>query len=149
MAGREVRGRIAVHVRGFGFLEVDSEESALTGFITPPDLNPFFDGDRVAAHLEESDDGRFSATRLRLIERARTRLFGTLVTHGRRPFLRVDRTVANTDWPLQLAPDDPLLTAANPVYLSAELRGDQLVPLRRVPPSEAGLERVVVRHGLR
>jgi ribonuclease R len=99
MAGREVRGTIVVHARGFGFLEPDQHDGGSPAFIAPPDLNPFLEGDRVAAQVEESE-GRFNATRLRLLERTRAELFGNVVTHGRRAFLRVDRQVSNTDWPL-------------------------------------------------
>jgi len=39
------------------------------------------------------------STSLALVERERTELFGSVTTRGRRRFLRVDRIVANTDWP--------------------------------------------------
>ncbi len=39
-----VRGRVTVHPRGFGFLAIEGPEQA-SAFITPPDLNPFLDGD--------------------------------------------------------------------------------------------------------
>ena len=150
MSSREVRGRVVVNTRGFGFLELEPSHAGTTAFIAPPDLNPYLEGDLVAARLDEVD-GRFSATQLRLLERTRDELFGSLVMHGRRPHLRVDRAVSNTDWPLELTPNDPLLALANqqpPVLLTAELRGNVLVPRRRIAAADAALERVVVRHGL-
>lgn len=146
------RGRVTVNARGFGFVELSVPPGAVA-FIAPPDLNPFLEGDLVAAHIEDND-GRFVATQLQLVERTRSELFGSLVLHGRRPFLRVDRLVSNTDWPLALESDDPLLAEAEaerrlPVLLVAAWRGPQLVPLRRVAEPDAGLERVMVRHNLR
>jgi ribonuclease R len=145
----EQRGRIIVNARGFGFLELEGQSGG-SAFIAPPDLNPFLEGDLVVAHVDEAD-GRFTASHLRLLERTRTELFGNVVTHGRRLFLRTDRLVSNTDWPLDVAPDDPLLQAeaGSPVLLVAELRGDVVVPRRRVIETEADLERIAVRHGLR
>ncbi|HKP60263.1 MAG TPA: ribonuclease R family protein [Polyangiales bacterium] len=149
MGSREVRGRVVVHVRGFGFLELEPPDAGISAFIAPPDLNPFLEGDQVVAQLEEQA-GRFSVNRLRLIERTREELFGSLVMHGKRPHLRVDRLVSNTDWPLELAPDDPLLSVQGPApLLTAAIRGDKAVLRRRIAEADAGLERVVVRHGLR
>jgi len=150
MKGREVQGRVVVNARGFGFLELEEQPGA-AAFIAPPDLNPFLEGDRVSARLDESD-GRFTASYLRLIERTREELFGTVVMHGTKPFLRVDRMVSNTDWPLSIAADDPLLASLAPdapLLLVAALRSGVAVPTRWVSESDAGLERVVVRHALR
>jgi ribonuclease R len=149
MGMAEQRGRIIVNARGFGFLELEGESGG-SAFIAPPDLNPYLEGDLVFARVDETQ-GRFTASHLRLVERARTELFGNVVTHGRRLFLRTDRLVSNTDWPLDVSPDDPLLQAESgeTVLLVAELRGDVVVPLRRVIEAEADLERIAVRHGLR
>jgi ribonuclease R len=143
-----VRGRISVHPRGFGFLVVDGPEGELSAFVTPPDLNPLLDGDLVSATLVPAGEGRFNASALALVERTRTQLFGTVTLRSRRPFLHVDRLVSNTDWPLEEgAALGPL---AEGTYLVAELRGGKLVPLRRVAEgADLGLERCVVRHGIR
>src|SRR5947207_3812377 len=93
-----VRGRVTVHPRGFGFLAVDGPPP-VSAFIAPPDLNPFLDSDIVSARLVEGDGGRLSATDLALVSRPRTELFGSVVVRGKKPHLRVDRLVANTDWP--------------------------------------------------
>src|SRR5271154_141380 len=42
-------GRISIHPRGFGFLNLEGPEGEWIAFITPPDLNPFLDGDLVSA----------------------------------------------------------------------------------------------------
>ncbi|MEY4578765.1 MAG: hypothetical protein RL701_3468 [Pseudomonadota bacterium] len=160
--GRDVtdaRGRVIVNARGFGFLEIEAPPAlaGLAAFIAPPDLNPLLEGDLVSARVRTDGaeaEGRYTATYLRLIERTRIELFGHLVLHSRRPFLRVDRLVSNTDWPLAIAADDPLLAelAADPhtpILLVGELQDSQLIPRRRVVESDAGLERVVVRHALR
>ncbi len=154
MSERDVRGRVIVNARGFGFLEIQEPgpvPAPASAFIAPPELNPFLEGDLVSARIEESD-GRATATQLRLLERSRTELFGSLVMHGRGVYLRTDRLVSNTDWPLELAPEDPLLDLAQrrvPTLLVAELRGTRAVPRRVVPAADEGLERVAVRHGLR
>ena len=70
-----VRGRVTVHPRGFGFLALDGA-AATSAFITPPDLNPFLDGDVVSARAVAADDGRLTARDLALVSRSRTELFG-------------------------------------------------------------------------
>src|SRR5689334_8652727 len=92
-------GRISIHPRGFGFLNVESADGERAAFIPPPDLNPYLDGDLVSAMITTGADGRSGASALALVERRRTELFGTVTARGRRRFLRVDRIVANTDWP--------------------------------------------------
>ena len=126
-----------MHPRGFGFLTFE-EGSA---FVTPPDLNAFLDGDLVSAELSPAGAGRFNATGLKLEERWRTELFGTVTYRGRKPFLRVDRLVANTDWPLEA--DYPEGTP-----LIAEIVKNKAVG-QRVVEGDLGLARCVVRHGIR
>jgi ribonuclease R len=141
-----VRGRVTVHPRGFGFLAIEGPEQA-SAFITPPDLNPFLDGDVVSARITAADGGRLSATDLALVSRARTELFGSVTVRGRKPHLRVDRLVANTDWPLDEAAAAGL---AEGTYLVAAIRGTTLVPVRVVnADADLAIERCVARHGLR
>ena len=144
-------GRITIHPRGFGFLNFEGPEGEWAAFVTPPDLNPFLDGDRVSATVTTAEGGRSTATSLALVERQRTELFGVVTTHGRRRFLRVNRVVANTDWPFAEASvagaAEGLEDGASVV---AGIRGGELVPLRTVPAgADLGLERCVVRHGIR
>ncbi len=152
-----VRGRISVNPRGFGFLTFHGEAPSppgasprageLTAFVAPPDLNPFLDGDLVSATVNEAEPGRFTATSLALVERRRTELFGTIAIHGRRPHLRVDRLVANTDWPLRAGSGDGL---AEGTPLVAAIAGHEVVPSRVFAAgADLGLERCVARHGVR
>jgi ribonuclease R len=139
-----VSGRISVNPRGFGFLTFEGDQSA---FIAPPDLNPFLDGDRVTARVVAADAGRCNATDLVLQERHRSELFGSILYRGRRPFLKVDRLISNTDWPLDT--DSPV-ELEDGLYLVAALQGERLKPLRIVETeADLGLERCVVRHGIR
>ena len=140
-------GRVSIHPRGFGFLNVEGPEGEHTAFVTPPDLNPFLDGDRVSATVTTAADGRSAASALSLVERARTELFGAVTTHGRRRFLKVDRVVANTDWPFAEGAAEGLEEGA---FVVAGIRGTEVVALRAVPAgADLGLERCVVRHGIR
>ncbi|MEI7895017.1 MAG: RNB domain-containing ribonuclease, partial [Myxococcales bacterium] len=142
---RSITGRIGLHPRGFGFVEFDGGESA---FVAPPELSaprsgvPLLEGDRVTATVTEDDQGRLSAANLTLVERQRSELFGTVVARAGKRFLRVDRAVGNTDWEIE----GDALVGAN---LVGSIRGARIVPLRTVDPNEAGLTRVIVRHGLR
>ncbi|MFO0592456.1 MAG: VacB/RNase II family 3'-5' exoribonuclease [Polyangiaceae bacterium] len=141
-----VRGRVTVHPRGFGFLAIEGPEPS-SAFITPPDLNPFLDGDVVSARVTEADDGRLSATDLALVSRGRTELFGSVTIRQKKPHLRVDRLVANTDWPLDEAAASGI---AEGTFLVASIRGNTLVPVRVVSDdADLAIERCVARHGLR
>jgi ribonuclease R len=139
----KVLGRISVNPRGFGFLNYDGDKTA---FIVPPDLNGFLDGDTVRARVSAAENGRFNASDLVLEERTRGELFGSIVYRGRKPFLKVDRLVSNTDWPLA----DSDLDLEEGLYLVAALDGAKLVPLRIIETeNDLGLERCGVRHGIR
>lgn len=144
MTATSLRGRISVHPRGFGFFVTDAP-SAISAFVTPPDLNAFLDGDIVKADVTTGDGGRSSATNLVLVTRARAEVFGRLVLRLGRPFLNIDRSVANTDWPLEGAS-----RLSEGTYIVAEVAGDRLVVARVLPPdSDLGVERCIARHGLR
>ncbi len=139
-----VTGRISVHPRGFGFLNLEGRDGE-SAFVTPPDLNKLLEGDRVEARVVETQPGRFTAQAPRLLERSRTALFGSLTRHGGKAFLRVDRVVANTDWHL----DDVPPGTPEGVALVARIDGDRARFQRSVAASEASIERVLVRHGIR
>jgi ribonuclease R len=141
---KTVRGTLGVHPRGFGFLNVEALGEPLSVFVPPPELNPFFAGDRVEGVLTQGADGRWSAGNLRLLERERQRVFGELVSRRGQTFLRVDREVANTDWPLELAGQ----TVAAEEPLVARIDGERLVFERKVEARDAPLERILVRHGV-
>ncbi|MRG91370.1 ribonuclease R family protein [Polyangium spumosum] len=138
------RGRISVHPRGFGFLGVDAPNAA-SAFIAPPDLNPFLDGDIVSARITPEGSGRLVATELALVSRPRAEVFGSVVLRGGKRYLRIDRSVANTDWPL-----DTTIELAEGTHVVAEVSGDRLVVARVVPEgADLGVERCIARHGLR
>lgn len=144
-----LEGRISVHPRGFGFVAAnggDDDDDGVSAFIAPPDLNPFLAGDLVAFDLVPSGDGRFSAKKLALRERARSVLFGSFTLRRGRPHVAVDPEIGNTDWPLVgtkgagLAPGD---------FLMARVDGDVARFERAVPPERVGVERVIARYQLR
>jgi ribonuclease R len=140
-----VRGRITVHPRGFGFLMATTPEGEVSAFVTPPDLNALLDGDVVSAELLEQDNGRLQADAITLVERVRRELFGAVVTRNKRLFLKVDRVVANTDWPLEDG-----IEVAEGDFVVAEIRGSKAVPVRKTNAgADLGLERCVTRHGIR
>lgn len=156
-----VQGRISIHPRGFGFLNVEasSEPSGgpgrpagappgpLTAFVVPPDLNPFLDGDVVSAVIVESDPGRYTASQLALVHRERTELFGTVAFHAKKPHLRVDRLVANTDWPFKPGTADDLTEGT---AIVARIEGTKVVPARVVAAgADLGIERCLARNGIR
>jgi ribonuclease R len=140
-------GHITLHPRGFGFLNLEGPEGEWAAFVTPPDLNPFLDGDRVSALVTVAEGGRASASALALVERTRTELFGSVTTRGRRRFLKVDRIVANTDWPFVEGSAEGLEDGA---FVVAAIRGGEVATLRTCAAgADLGLERCVVRHGIR
>lgn len=143
---RDVVGRVVVNPRGFGFLEVDGEgesKSILRAFIAPPALNPFLSDDVVAGCVVRGDDGRWSATDLTLYERPRSELVGEVVSRRGALFVRVDREVSNTDWPLDtrgqnVEPGETVI---------ATLRGQRLELKKRTGSGEdPSLARVIARH---
>ena len=130
-------GRLSVHPRGFGFI-VDS--TGRSAFVAPPELNPFLADDEVEATLETQGE-RHTARALRLRTRPRRELFGTAVRHGRELYLKVDRLVANTDWPLdgRARPGDEVL---------ARIEGGRAQVVRVLMGGEAELARLLARHDL-
>ena len=135
-------GTIAVHPRGFGFLDLDDGRGS--GFIVPPDLNRFLAGDRVSARITNTTDGRMNATHLTLLERTRRELFGSLTKRSGKDWLRIDRTISNTDWPLDGAEGVP-----EGALVIAEIVNERARLQRVVAPADASLELVRVRHDLR
>ena len=137
-SNERVRGRIEVTLRGFGFLGTEDGRSA---FVSPPDLNLFLAGDVAEGSLTLDDKGRWSTRDLRLVSRDRTTLYGTVVTRRGQLFLQVDRTVANTDWPLEGE-------ASVGSQVVARIEERCAVVTKVVGDREAALTRVMVRYGL-
>ncbi len=141
-----VRGRISVHPRGFGFLTIEGKGET-AAFVVPPDLNAFLDGDVVNADVAEGDDGRLTASELSLVERSRSELFGHVTVRQKKLHLKVDRVVANTDWPFE---EGAAMGLREGAYVVAKIRGNALVPVRIVEgDGEVALERCAQRHALR
>ena len=140
MAEPRLSGRINVHPRGFGFVVLEDGRQA---FVPPPELQPFLQGDVVTAVVEGTAEGRTVAKSIELSQRHRTELFGTVVSRGKKSFLRVDRAVANTDWLIEgTAPADGTL-------LVGTIGTTTVRAARTADDATAGLERVVVRHAIR
>ncbi len=149
---RSVRGRISLHPRGFGFLRAEPQGGETSPpssiFLPPPELSGFLAGDLVEGTLVEEADGRFQANGLRLLERPRDRLFGT-VERGRRrgqpeSRLRPDPEVANGPWPLvgggKLKPG---------TIVVAEIDGERAVRPKVVAEDEVAMTRILARWSLR
>jgi ribonuclease R len=137
-----IRGRIAVHPRGFGFLDFTRDDGApMSAFVAPPALNPLLDGDVVDAEVT-TEGARSTASALALVQRTREELFGTVVLRGGQRFLKVDRLVANTDWPLEGT------DAGEGTALVARVKGRSAV-FERLAGPDLALERCIVRHGVR
>ncbi|MDP3278972.1 MAG: VacB/RNase II family 3'-5' exoribonuclease [Deltaproteobacteria bacterium] len=141
---REVVGRVLINPRGFGFLEVESDgEESLRAFIAPPDLNAYLLDDVIAATLEQSKDGRWSAHNLQLYERPRTELVGEVVQRRGVFSLRVDREVSNTDWPLDSRGQSLVVGET----IVARIHDRTAVLLRQLEADdEPSLARVIARH---
>jgi ribonuclease R len=145
---RTVTGRIDVHPRGFGFLEVhpSASDEVLSAFIPPPELNLYLAGDVVSATLNPSVDGRWTASNLKLLKRPRHEVYGEGVPRKGAVHLRVDREVSNTDWLLETGGIEVGLGDA----VVARIDGDKAVLLRKLDPdADRSLERLIIRHGLR
>ncbi len=155
--GPVVSGSVSINPRGFGFLNHGEQETA---FISPPDLNPYLEGDIVNATLVEASPGRWNATELSLKERKRTQLFGSVIyptrsntdSQGEKSkvslgaYLKVDRAVSNTDWPLMDSP----LELEDALFVVANIEGNRARPIRIIETeAELALMRCVVRHGIR
>ncbi|HEX8440767.1 ribonuclease R family protein [Archangium sp.] len=145
---RTVTGRIDVHPRGYGFLIVQpsGSDEVLSAFIPPPELNPYLADDVVSATVTASADGRWSASGLSLLKRPRLEVYGELVTRKGAPHLRIDRDVANGDWPLETAG----VEVQHGDALVARVADGKAWLLRKLEPgADRSLERIIVRHGLR
>ncbi len=143
---RTLQGRITVHARGFGFLTSTVDGDPLTAFIAPPLLNPFLADDVVTASVTTAADGRSTASDLALVRRSRSEVFGELVSRLGAWFVRVDREVSNTDWPLDVAGQAVVAGQWVVARLSADgtLSAEHLLPAGH----DASLHRVMARYGL-
>jgi ribonuclease R len=144
MPPRTITATVTVHPRGFGFVnELGTDVSA---FVPPPELNAFLTDDIVEADLTQGPDGRWNASALALIERVRVELCGEVVSHRGSLYLRLDREVANTDWPLDLGG----AIVSPGTYVVAKVLPDNRASFVRalVAGDERALAQVIARHGL-
>jgi ribonuclease R len=88
---RTAEGTLQVHPNAFGFVRIDADESA---FIPPGMLEGALDGDRVELIVRPAERG-LEGRIVRIVERKRKSIVGTLVKIGRRG--------------VSLVPDDPRL----------------------------------------
>ena len=140
---RTARGTVAVNARGFGFFNEEGSEAS--AFVTPPELNRFLSDDVVDATVTTGEDGRSTASKLVLVMRPRTELYGPVVLHRGAPHVRVDREVANTDWPLTCDGTAPPAGA----QVLARIDGTRAVLLEVIDaPDSQALVRVMARHGV-
>ncbi len=148
-----MRGRISLHPKGFGFLRSEPGAGGSSIFLPPPELAAFLAGDLVEGTLVEEADGRFSASGLRLVERPRDRLFGTVERAGRRPpgggqaehvRLRPDPEVSNQAWVLHGGAD-----LRPGTHVVAEIDGNRAVRPKPVPDDELAMTRIMARWSLR
>ena len=106
-------------------------------------------GDVVSARLVVQDDGRYMARDLKLVEMGHRAVFGTVTHHGRRTFLKVDRRVSNTDWPIARKDEAGDNGFADGTYVVARREADHVVPLRAVTEADSILQRILVRYDIR
>lgn len=137
-----MHGRISVHPRGFGFVTPSDDSDA--AFVPPPELNRFLADDVVSCDVEVNGTKR-TARNVKLIERPRARLFGTVVKRNNKTWLHVDALVANTDWPLE---GDAALLVVEGANVLARIDADRAVALQVLSGVDAELERLLVRHDL-
>lgn len=145
---RPVTGRIDVHPRGFGFLVVQPPPSGevLSAFIPPPELATFLADDIVSATVSQGQDGRWTASGLSLQQRPREQVYGEVVLRKGALFLRIDREVASSDWPLEAA--GTAVQAGDAVV--ARIEEGKTVLLHRLEPGvDRSVARIIARHDLR
>jgi ribonuclease R len=132
-------GAIHVHEKGFGFVQ----DPTGAAFVPPPLLKGFLHDDVVVADVEVAGD-RATARSLRLVSRPRSELCGAvLVQKGGRRLLRVDRAVANGDWPLEGADD-----VEDGAVVVADIVEDRVRLSARVAPGDERLTALCVRYRL-
>ncbi len=143
---RTLEGRLTLHPRGFGFFTARHAGEVISAFVAPPLLNPFLADDVVTATVTTAPDGRSTATDLVLVRRSRSDVFGEVVTRRGAWFVKVDREVSNTDWPLVVSGEPP----AEGRVVVARLGDDGVARAERMLPAgrDASLQRVMARYGL-
>jgi len=143
-----VTGRVDIHPRGFGFLTVQPPPSGevLSAFIPPPELATFLADDVVSATVSQGGDGRWSASGLKLLERPRQQVYGEVVMRKGAPQLRIDKEVANSDWPLETGGVE---VQHGDAVVARVIEGKVVLSRKVEPGADRSIERIIARHGLR
>ena len=141
-----LRGRISIHPRGFGFVRPAPGHPIASAFVPPPDLKDFLIGDVVDAEVKAERDGRYTVTKLELVERARDELFGRVVLKRGKRYLRPDPEVSPRDWPLS-GKGAARLTEGQAVVAAVKGKGCTLT--ERVDEAQAPRVQVLCRWGIR
>ena len=139
-----VRGRLSLHPRGFGFLNLDPSPDPAgpeSLFVPPPELRGFLDGDLVEARLVPDAGRGPSARGLALLTRERHELFGEVIQERGRLALRPDPTVGSSEWSFAEGVKPPPVGAV----VVARIEGQALRDPELIPAGEAGLVRVLAR----
>jgi ribonuclease R len=147
-SSRPVTGRIDIHPRGFGFLGVQPSTpgEVLSAFIPPPELSSFLADDVVSATVSQGADGRWAASGLSLLQRTRDQVYGEVVLRKGAPHLRIDKEVANTDWPLDAAGVE---VQPGDAVVARVAEGKVVLLYKLEPGADRSIARVIARHGLR
>lgn len=124
-------GTVRLHPRGFGFVDLDAPlaspgtgEPVTAAFVPPPLAAGCLDADTVAVDVTVEADGRATVAALRLTERPRRLVAGTVVAWGDGLGLRPDPSLGTRDWRLARRLG-PLPVGAGVVAAIAAGRGGQ------------------------
>jgi ribonuclease R len=118
----------------------------LSAFIPPPELSSLLADDMVSATVSQGADGRWAASGLSLLQRTRDRVYGEVVLRKGVPHLRIDKEVANTDWPLEAAGVE---VQPGDAVVARVAEGKVVLLYKLEPGADRSIERVIARHGLR
>jgi ribonuclease R len=118
----------------------------LSAFIPPPELSSLLADDVVSATVSQGADGRWAASGLSLLQRTRDRVYGEVVLRKGAPHLRIDKEVANTDWPLEAAGGE---VQSGDAVVASVAEGKVVLLYKLEPGADRSIERVIARHGLR
>jgi ribonuclease R len=97
-AGTLVEGRLSLHHRGFGFLQV---AAGVRHFVPPPQLEGYLEGDLCRGTLAIDRQGRSSVRSLELLERKRQFLIGRARKADKGWTLELDPELGRGLWTLQ------------------------------------------------
>jgi ribonuclease R len=148
-AAASTTGVFRPHVRGFGFVDLDEQQTRPDGavvtscFVPPPMTKGLLADDRVDVSYVVEDDGRGTATAVTFRERVRTEVFG-VVEDGL--VLRLDPHLGSGRWTLSGSTDDLPVGAAVVADITGPAQADPSHEWDDPTSADALLERIRVRH---